>query len=573
MRATDAAAQSIDAAERARACARRFAPVAHLRGVRRADPARLGRLVAGAERLDETLRVAAAAAGRLEAPLAERPGGSPRSCAGSPPASRSFVASVSEIDARALAAERRAGGRRAEPGGEAARASARGRGSVRARRRGGDDGRGRRGARAESGPRARRRRSGARAPARTSSCSSGCVDGAARLEAALAVEIEHFEAPVRARAEAQATRTTELGADLRRLGAEEVELRQAASAAGEKLAAIDVELARTDAERDEAQRRLEAAGAEPAEGEDRDELAEKLDALREAARAARPGQPAREGGVRRGEGAARGALGAARRSREEPRGAREAPRRLDAHRRDALRRDVRRRRASLPRGRGHALPRRRGTPAHDRARGRGRGARDRGRAAPGRQEGHAALAPLGRREGARRDRVPVLAVPRAAEPVLPPRRGRGRARRHEHRPLHRAPADVRRPRAVHRDHAPEAHDGGGGRPLRRDDGERRRLADRLAAAAARRRGRATRERPRLAARRVAAGYVRGWRGAGAQLLGRLRCAGRDARRSSAGSSAVCASRSASRAARSPSSCRSQRSTRRTTRRGSGSRRR
>ena len=49
-----------------------------------------------------------------------------------------------------------------------------------------------------------------------------------------------------------------------------------ASQAGERLSAIDVELARTDAERDEAQRRLEAAGAEPAEGENRDELAEKL---------------------------------------------------------------------------------------------------------------------------------------------------------------------------------------------------------------------------------------------------------------------------------------------------------
>jgi chromosome segregation protein len=81
---------------------------------------------------------------------------------------------------------------------------------------------------------------------------------------------------VRARAEAQAARTTELGADLRRLGAEEVELRQGASAAGERLAAIDVELARTDAEHDEARRRLAAADAEPADGEDRAELAEKL---------------------------------------------------------------------------------------------------------------------------------------------------------------------------------------------------------------------------------------------------------------------------------------------------------
>ena len=45
---------------------------------------------------------------------------------------------------------------------------------------------------------------------------------------------------------------------------------------GERLSAIDVELARTDAERDEARRRLAAAASEPADGEDRDELAEKL---------------------------------------------------------------------------------------------------------------------------------------------------------------------------------------------------------------------------------------------------------------------------------------------------------
>ena len=63
------------------------------------------------------------------------------------------------------------------------------------------------------------------------------------------------------------------------------------------------------------------------------------------------------------------------------------------------------------------------------------GARDRGRALAGGQEDHAALAPLRRREGARRDLVPVRALPRAAVPVLPARRGRGRARRHEHRPV------------------------------------------------------------------------------------------------------------------------------------------
>ena len=55
--------------------------------------------------------------------------------------------------------------------------------------------------------------------------------------------------------------------------------------------------------------------------------------------------------------------------------------------------------------------------------------------------------------------------------------------------LRRAAAPLRRPRAVHRDHAPEADDGGGRRALRRHDGRRRRLAGRLAPAAAARPGR------------------------------------------------------------------------------------
>src|SRR5262249_56581379 len=73
-RAQRAGDQAAAAGERAEAAARAFAPVAHLRGVHRADPARLERLAAVAGRLDETLRVAAAAAARLEAPLAERAG-------------------------------------------------------------------------------------------------------------------------------------------------------------------------------------------------------------------------------------------------------------------------------------------------------------------------------------------------------------------------------------------------------------------------------------------------------------------------------------------------------------------
>ena len=74
LRSADAATRTAQAAEEARAAAERFAPVAHLRNVRRADASRLGRIAAAAERLDETLRVAAAAAGRLETPLAERAG-------------------------------------------------------------------------------------------------------------------------------------------------------------------------------------------------------------------------------------------------------------------------------------------------------------------------------------------------------------------------------------------------------------------------------------------------------------------------------------------------------------------
>ena len=52
----------------------------------------------------------------------------------------------------------------------------------------------------------------------------------------------------------------ELGEELRRLGAAEVELRQALAAAAERASAIDVEAARIEAEADEARRRLEQAG-------------------------------------------------------------------------------------------------------------------------------------------------------------------------------------------------------------------------------------------------------------------------------------------------------------------------
>jgi chromosome segregation ATPase len=106
----------------------------------------------------------------------------------------------------------------------------------------------------------------------------------ARLAARLVESLEgitgdRFEAPLRARADAGASRTGALAEELRRLGAAEVEARRAAAEAAERLSAVDVDRARLEAEADEARRRLEGAAAEPAEGDDRDELAERIERL------------------------------------------------------------------------------------------------------------------------------------------------------------------------------------------------------------------------------------------------------------------------------------------------------
>src|SRR5581483_6272710 len=157
---------------------------------------------------------------------------------------------VADADGRALAAERRANGRTAQPAGElepllmeaqdlSARAAEAAAMADDAAERAGSVAR----ALAEADPGRRRRPS--------ELVLTRLVGGAERLEAALAIEVERFEAPVRERAEAQTARTSELGAELRRLGAEEVEVRQAASAAGEKLAAIDEELARYEKRREQ----------------------------------------------------------------------------------------------------------------------------------------------------------------------------------------------------------------------------------------------------------------------------------------------------------------------------------
>jgi chromosome segregation protein len=106
----------------------------------------------------------------------------------------------------------------------------------------------------------------------------------ARLAAQLVETLEgvgddRFEAPLRARADAGSSRTGALAEELRRLGAEEVDARRAAAEAGERLSAVDVERARIEAEADEARRRLDATDAEPAEGDDRAELAERIERL------------------------------------------------------------------------------------------------------------------------------------------------------------------------------------------------------------------------------------------------------------------------------------------------------
>jgi len=103
---------------------------------------------------------------------------------------------------------------------------------------------------------------------------------AERLVRALDVSLERLEAPLRSAVEAGAARNGELGAELRRLGAAEVELRQELAAAAEAVSSVEVEAARVDAEADEARRRLEQAGAdEPAEGDDREQLAATVERL------------------------------------------------------------------------------------------------------------------------------------------------------------------------------------------------------------------------------------------------------------------------------------------------------
>ena len=89
-----------------------------------------------------------------------------------------------------------------------------------------------------------------------------------------------FEAPLRARVDAGSLRSGELGEELRTLGATEVNLRRQLEEASAAVAAAEVEIARIDADVADAARRLESAGeVEAAAGDDRDELALRVERL------------------------------------------------------------------------------------------------------------------------------------------------------------------------------------------------------------------------------------------------------------------------------------------------------
>jgi chromosome segregation protein len=296
-RAEEAGRAAVEAAERAATAEAAYARVAHLRGARAVDPALLRRLSSGASRLDEALLAAVAVAARLEPPLRRRAdAGAERAAelanelgrvgaleqearrASTSANERAAAAELErarlggegqirllhveeaerdqvELEARELTAEAARLAIVAAEAAEAARLAA--------------------GAQAETGLR--------RAAALDVDLLRRVLAGAERLDEALAeaaAAAARFDAPLRARVDAGASRTGELGARLRDLGAAEVELRRRADEAAQRATGIEIELTRIEAEVADAQRRLdEAAAVAPAEGDDRDELAARVERL------------------------------------------------------------------------------------------------------------------------------------------------------------------------------------------------------------------------------------------------------------------------------------------------------
>ena len=298
-----------------------------------------------------------------------------------------------------------------------------------------------------------------------------------------------FEPPPRCARRRERQRARELGEELRELGAKEAEIRrEAARRASARRRSTSS--SRASRPRRGAHGGIEEAGAEPAEGDDREELGVKLERLSAGARRSAASTRSRRRSTTARRSGSPSSATSAPTSRRASRSSR-TPRRADRDGRTPLRGDVRAPSANFAEVASTLFPGGEGrlclTEPDPRARTRTR-AGHRDRAPARRQERHPALAALGRREGARRDLVPLRALPRASVPVLPPRRGRGRARRHEHRPL-RGPAA---PLLRQAQFIVVTTRSGRWRPrtcLRRHHGRRRRFAGRLAPAAARSRRR------------------------------------------------------------------------------------
>jgi chromosome segregation protein len=305
-RAEGAARESDDASARAAEAEAAYAEVAHLRG-RTLDAELLGRLAAVSEALAAATGRAAASIARIQAPLDARIaaadrrsrelGDELRRLAGVEAEARRDAADAGRRAAAAEVVLARLGGApvgiglaaercREELATEAGRALAEADAAAAASLAAADAARLADAALVERAP--RRSRLDVDLLRRLVGAATGLGESVGRASA-LATR---FEAPVRARVDAGAARAGELGAELRRLGAAEVEVRHALDEATERVNGVEVELARLDGEAGEAKRRLDEAlaaapeisepEAEPSDGDgavDRDELAARVTRL------------------------------------------------------------------------------------------------------------------------------------------------------------------------------------------------------------------------------------------------------------------------------------------------------
>jgi chromosome segregation protein len=288
--------KAAEAEEQAVAAERAFAAVAPQLAIRRADVPTLSALAAAARRLEQALGGLDARVERIEAPLrargeagAERTGELGERLRTIAEREAALRRELAEIADRIAATERdllRLGGRPAAAnggGGDVAALQAEAHALVAAADaaaaralEAADRARAAETARVDAAVRAGRRRARPHELARVVAAAERLDESLLRAAAAAA----RFELPLREGVDAGAARSGELGAELRRLGAAEVELRQELAAAAEAVSVLEVEAARVEAEADEARRRLEHAGAdEPAEGDDREQLASTLERL------------------------------------------------------------------------------------------------------------------------------------------------------------------------------------------------------------------------------------------------------------------------------------------------------